>query len=303
MRATGELLRAERLDEDRERLRDADRVGDLDLAAVGETGGDDVLRHVARRVRGRAVDLRRVLAGERAAAVRGRAAVGVDDDLAPGQAGVAHRAADHELAGRVDVDERRDPRGSSRRRDRCGRIGRSTCSIRSGLIIVSGSSPSRCCVEMRTRSISTGRLAPVCVDLVADRHLRLAVRPQIRQHVRLAHFGEPLRDAVREHDRQRHQLARLVRRVAEHHSLVARADPVERIVVAGSCCSSYARVDALRDVGRLLVERDDHAARLGVEPVLGARVADRPSPSRARCAGCRCTSRSSSRRRRRRGRS
>ena len=86
-------------------MRDADRVGDLDLAAVGEARGDDVLRHVARRVRGRAVDLRRILARERAAAVRRGAAVGVDDDLAPGQAGVAHRAADHELAGRVDVDE------------------------------------------------------------------------------------------------------------------------------------------------------------------------------------------------------
>jgi hypothetical protein len=34
--------------------------------------------------------------------VAGHAAVGVDDDLATGQTGVAHRAADHELAGRVD---------------------------------------------------------------------------------------------------------------------------------------------------------------------------------------------------------
>ena len=33
-------------------------------------------------------------------------------------------------------------------------------------------------------------------------------------------------------------------------------------------------VDALRDVGRLPVDRDDDAARLEVEAVLGARVAD-----------------------------
>ena len=90
---------------DRERPRDADRIRDLDLAAVGETGGDDVLRDVARGVRGRAVDLRRILARERTATVRRSAPVGVDDDLAAGQAGVAHRAADHELAGRIDVDE------------------------------------------------------------------------------------------------------------------------------------------------------------------------------------------------------
>ena len=205
-------------------MRDADRVGDLDLAAVGEPGGDDVLRDVARGVRGRAVDLRRVLARERAAAVRRGAAVGVDDDLAAGQAGVAHRPADHELAGRVDVDEVAGRRAASRRRGPSGRIGRSTCSIRSGLIIASGSSPSRCCVEIEHALDRDRALRAVAVDLVADRHLRLAVGPQVRQHVRLAHLGEPLGDAVRQHDRQRHQLARLVRRVAEHHPLVAGAD-------------------------------------------------------------------------------
>jgi hypothetical protein len=37
--------------------------------------------------------------------VRRGAPVGVDDDLAPGEPGVAHRPADDELAGRIDVDE------------------------------------------------------------------------------------------------------------------------------------------------------------------------------------------------------
>ena len=96
---------AEALGVDRDRLRDADRVGHLHLAAVRETRGDDVLGHVARGVGGRAVDLRRVLAREGAAAVRRGAAVGVDDDLAAGEAGVAHRAAGHEAARRVDVHE------------------------------------------------------------------------------------------------------------------------------------------------------------------------------------------------------
>ena len=32
-------------------------------------------------------------------------------------------------------------------------------------------------------------LVPALVDLVADRHLRLAVRAEVREHVRLAHFG------------------------------------------------------------------------------------------------------------------
>ena len=77
---------------------------------------------------------------------------------------------------------------------------------------------------------------------------------------------------MREHDRHRHELLGLVRRVAEHHPLVARADEVERIGVA--VLRLVRLVDALRDVGRLPVDRDDDAAGLEVEAVLGARVAD-----------------------------
>src|SRR4029450_5464361 len=96
----------------------ADRVRDLHLGPPGQARGDDVLGHPAHRVRRGPVELRRVRAGERAAAVAGRAAraflpgepaaavaglaaVGVDDDLAAGEAGVAHRAADLEPPGRV----------------------------------------------------------------------------------------------------------------------------------------------------------------------------------------------------------
>ena len=94
----GDLAGAERLDRDGQRAGDADGVGELDLEAVGEPGGDHVLGHPAGGVGGAAVDLRRVLAAEGAAAVARHAAVRVDDDLAAGQARVAHRAADHEAA-------------------------------------------------------------------------------------------------------------------------------------------------------------------------------------------------------------
>ena len=80
----------------------ADRVRHLHLDPLREARGDGVLRDPPHRVRGRAVDLRRVLARERAAAVAGEPAVGVDDDLPAGKARVAHRAADHEAPGRVD---------------------------------------------------------------------------------------------------------------------------------------------------------------------------------------------------------
>ena len=269
-----DLLGAERPDGDRDRVRDADRVRDVDLGAVGEPAGDDVLRHVARRVGRRAVDLRRILAREGAAAVPSRAAVGVDDDLAPGEPGVAHRPAEHELARRVHVDEvavreqallvvqvRRQDRPQNALDD-----------VRLDQVL--GADPVGVLRRDEDPLDLDRPLRAVLVDLVADGHLRLAVRAEVGQVAGLPHLGEPLADLVREHDRQRHQLGRLARRVAEHHPLVARAELVQRIVVARVVLHLVRGVDALGDVRRLLVDRDDDAAGDGVEAPLRVRVAD-----------------------------
>ncbi len=274
----GNARGVERLHRDRDRMCDSDRVRDVDFASIREPRRDQVLRHVACRIGRRAIDLGRILAGERSAPMTRRATVGVDDDLATRQPSVAHRPAQHELAGRVDEDEvtvvhqpllvvqvgrkdrvqdafddvrldqvlRRDPVGVLRRDEHALDL--------------------------------NGPLPPILVDLVADRHLRLAVRPQVRELACLAHLREPLADLVREHDRKGHQLVRLVRRVPEHHALVAGAGPVERIVVAGVVLKLVRRVDALRDIRRLLVDRHDHAARRRVEAPLGVRVADLRDP-------------------------
>ena len=117
-----------------------------------------------------------------------------------------------------------------------------------------------------------GPLASVLVDLVADRHLCLPVRAEVREDVRLANLGEPLRQLVRKLDRERHELLGLVRRIAEHHPLVAGANPVDRVAVA--VLGLERLVDSLRDVRGLAVDRDHHAASLGVEAILCARVAD-----------------------------
>ena len=68
-RVSGSDAGAEGLDVDGERVRDADGVGELQLAAAREPRRHDVLRHVARHVGAGAVDLGRVLAAERPAAV------------------------------------------------------------------------------------------------------------------------------------------------------------------------------------------------------------------------------------------
>src|SRR5207253_1953296 len=84
---------------------DADRIRELNLRAFRDSRRDDVFGDVAAHVAGGAIDFARVLAGEGAAAVGAAAAVGVDDDFAAGETGVAVRAADDESAGGVDVED------------------------------------------------------------------------------------------------------------------------------------------------------------------------------------------------------
>ena len=70
----------------------------LDEGPTGEAGAADGFGGLASNVGARAVHLGGVLAGEGAASVRAPAAVGVDDDLAPGEPGVAMGASDHKAA-------------------------------------------------------------------------------------------------------------------------------------------------------------------------------------------------------------
>ena len=247
--------------------RNADRVGDLDLAAVGEARGDHVLGHVAGRVGGGAVDLRRVLAGECAAAVARGAAVGVDDDLAAGEPGVANRPADDELAGRVDEEVREQ------------------LSLGEELLVLGVEDrledvlPEIVADHLLARLLAMlGRDQDLldldrAIVLVTDRDLSLAVRAEVADDARLANLGELPRELVRQLDRHRHQRLRLAGRVPEHHSLVSGAGAVE-LVGRLALALLEPGIHPLSDVGRLLVDRREDGARLVVEAVAGVVVAD-----------------------------
>ena len=90
----------------------------------------------------------------------------------------------------------------------------------------------------------------------------------------LAHLGQALGQAVRGPDRERHQVGRLVAGVPEHHSLVAGTLGVELVLAGLAAAQLLGGVDALGDVGALLVDRDDHAAGVAVEPVERVVVTD-----------------------------
>ena len=251
------------LDADRDRVGDADRIGDLHERLVGEPGRDQVLGHVARGVGRRAVHLGGVLAREGATAMGALPAVRVDDDLAAREPRVAVRPADHERARRVDVQDEavvHHAFGEDGREDVLADVGldlgeRRVVVLRVDLVVLG---------RDHDRVDALGRPA---VGFVLDRDLALGVRPEVGHHLaRLADLREALHEAVREHQRERHQrLLVLAGGVAEHHALVPGALlDVEALVV----------VDALRDVGRLLVDRDQHAAGTGVELEHRVGVAD-----------------------------
>ena len=180
------------------------------------------------------------------------AAVGVDDDLATGQTGVAHRSADDELTGRVDVELGLgvdETRGDHRLDDLLHD------ELTEGALLD--------VAAVLARDDDGVDAARPAVD-VLDRHLRLAVGAEEGvDPVAPADLGEVPRQLVREADRHRHQLVGVGAGEAEHHALVAGA---LLLVLVG--------VDAHRDVGALPLDRHEHAARVGVKAHVGADVAD-----------------------------
>ena len=248
----GNHARAFRVDGDVDRLGHADGVADLHLALARQAGRDDVFRHVAGRVGCRTVDFRWVLARERAAAVRGCATVGVDDDLAPGQAAIALRTADDETARRVD--EEFGLGQPFARQDGLDDF------FDDGFFDLLVRDFRRMLGRQHDRVHADG----TAID-VAQGHLRFRVRTQPWQTAILAQLRLALDQAVRVVDGGRHQLGRFIAGVAEHQALVASA----LIQVNASTF-----IDALRDVRRLLVVGHQHGATLVVDAVFRVVVAD-----------------------------
>ena len=105
------------------------------------------------------------------------------------------------------------------------------------------------------------RLAAV----VEEGNLRLGVRAEERIVSRVAEPRELLHDAMAVVDRGGHERVGFAACETEHHALVSRA------LFTGEACR---RVDALRDVGGLLVDFDDDFRVVGVEAEIVVVVAN-----------------------------
>mmetsp|Transcript_49657 Transcript_49657/g.103295 ORF Transcript_49657/g.103295 Transcript_49657/m.103295 type:complete len:433 (+) Transcript_49657:194-1492(+) len=97
------LLAAISLHKQGQRLSHTDGIRQLHQAARAQAAVDHGLGHLTADVGSRSVHLGRILARESTAAVGSPASVGVNDDLPAGEACVALRTTDDELAGGVDV--------------------------------------------------------------------------------------------------------------------------------------------------------------------------------------------------------
>ena len=95
------------VDIDADGLGDADSIGNLDKHLLRNTGSDHILCDVTGSISAAAVDFRRVFSGEGSTAVGAPASVSVYDDFTSGKTGIAMRATNHELPGRVDMEKGR----------------------------------------------------------------------------------------------------------------------------------------------------------------------------------------------------
>ena len=260
----GHALGAERIDHDGHGAGHADGVGHLNLAAMRQTRGHHVLGNPASSVGRGAVDLRAVLAAERAAAVTAHAAVGVDDDLTAGQTAVAHGAADDEAAGGVDVDAGVGGKLHALALEH----GADDVGLDLGTQLLGGD-----LLGMLRGHHDLLHVDGLVVD-VADRDLGLAVGAQVGHGAVLAHCSQLLGHALCQVDGHGHERGRLVAGVAEHHALVAGADLLVGVVARLAMLGLVALIDALGDVGALIVDGVEHATGIAVEAVLRAIVAD-----------------------------
>src|ERR1035438_2292924 len=241
------LRRAESIDQHANRFSDSNGVGKLHFTAISQSGGNNVLGNVARHVAGRAVNLGRVFAAECATAMASHATVGVHDDLAAGQPGVAHGTTDYEASRWVDVvlgvlvQHLLGQRGL----DHILQDVSAQLLGRNRLRVLTGDD----------HCINAHRLV---VLVVFHCDLGFAVGPEVRKGAILADCGELLAQLVGQRNCRRHVIGIFVGGIAEHHTLVARA----------------AGVHAHGNVTRLLVDAGDDRAGIGIEPVEGVVIAD-----------------------------
>ena len=192
--------------------------------------------------------------------------VGVHDDLATGQAGIAHRSAHDELARGIHVQLRVleigvvQIRRQHRPDDVLDQIGPHQRVDIDAVAMLAGQDHG-------------GDELGLAVA-IADRHLALRVGSEVGHDVSAPDLRRAVHQPVCQMDGQGHVHIGVAAGVAEHHALVAGSLAIELVLVARIGAHLEGLVHSLGDVAGLLVDGGDDPAGLGVEAVLGPGVAD-----------------------------
>ena len=244
------------VDVDGERVGNTNGVGELDADTVAEVVGHEGLGDPAGGVGGGTVDLGAVLAGEGTASVGAPTSVGVDDDLSAGEAGVTVGSADDEAAGGVDVVDGLliEVLGGDDGLDDVLHDVLVNLLVGDVGLVLGGDDDG---VD------ADGDHAAVLL-LVLDGDLGLTIGAQPLEGSILANVGETLAEAGGEEVGEGHELGGLIGGVAEHDALVTSADLLDALV----------EVDALGNIGALLLDGDDDVAGVAVDALVGGGVAD-----------------------------
>src|SRR5215213_4331503 len=233
------------IDENGKRLGYADRIRKLDRAALGKLCRNNVLGEITGGISRRAIDFGRIFARKCPSAMGCCSAIGIDDNLAASETGIAIRSADIKFAGGVDMPFRvpGNPAG-----------GQGLTHVRlDDLAYVVG------CEIFLDMLMRHDDLADAhgLAAAIADRHLALGIRPEARLLAGAARIGELLQNAMGVVDRRRHELRGFITGITEHDALVART----LVLVANG-------VHALGNIGGLAMQQDLHPGIAPVKPKL-----------------------------------
>jgi hypothetical protein len=186
----------------------------------------------------------------------GHAAIGIDDDLPPGQTAIAHRPTDHEPSRRVDVVSHFLVFEHFRRNDRFDHLfEHSLADVRQR----------RARVVLGSNDNGVDACGPL-ID-VFDGDLRFAIGAQKWQRAILAHFRQAPDDPMRQDDGHGHQFRGLIAGITKHEALI----PSPLLGV-----QTLALRHALVDIRRLLMYGRQHRAGIGVEAKFGVDIAYTP---------------------------
>ena len=240
-------------------LCNADCVSELNLTFIGKLCRDNILRDVTAVISRAAVNLCRVLTAERTAAVTRKSSVGIDDNFSACKTCVTDGTADYKSTCRID--ENLCILIELLGNDRLDNI----------LDDILANLTERYSLVVLGRNYDSINALSDAV-IILDGNLSFAVGSEIFESAVLSDLGKLFGKLMSKRNRKRHKLGRLVARIAEHHTLVSRADLVVVVVLAVALLEAL--VNAHSDIRTLSVDRCEHSAGAAVKAAARVIVAD-----------------------------